>query len=227
MAQDKVSLSDYLRRYSNCNKIVLVGPMNFNHEMFTAKAHAGFVDPVIFIDGGTKWRHSPLTHTETTGHSLGDGDSYCGSLDTQLDPVKDFSDLSYALSHIGENFGRLQLHGFLGGRSDHELFNLGEVHHFVNSRHRPVVVNFDDRIFALSSGQWRLNLTGTFSIGAIERVTITLSGACAYPCPENTQLEPLSSLGLSNIGSGAIDLKCHGPVLLFTENLDMPPIVHP
>lgn len=202
-------LRRYLARYADHSDITLVGPMlgEQNHQ------HHQYEEPVIFVDGGARWRPMHL------GHTLGDGDSFSGLLDTRLDPRKDFSDLAFALNEIGNLFHRVHLIGFLGGRRDHELFNFGEAHQFLSTRTQPGMVCFDNRVIALSSGRWELQLEGLFSLGALVQNRITLWGQCEYHCPAGTLLKPLSSLGLSNVGHGTVHLECEAPVLLFTESV--------
>ena len=108
-------LTKYLKE--NKGPLTIVGPLYIGE--------ADFKEPVLFIDGGSRFRNSP------EGLSLGDNDSSIGELDILLSPDKDFSDLSYALRNIPSHYKEIHLQGFLGGRKDHEIINMGEVQNFL------------------------------------------------------------------------------------------------
>ena len=196
-----MNFDQYLHRYLHENEVTLVGPL--------VDSQIQFDDPVIFVDGGA--------HGRIGDHGLcvGDGDSWSGPMDIQLPTEKDFSDLAFALSLIPEHFQCLHLHGFLGGRRDHELFNLGEVFQFLQRRLSDTTVLFDQEVIAYSAGQWSLAIEGTFSLGALIPTEVTLSGSCKYPITEGTVVSPLSSLGLSNEGHGKILLTNNAPIFIF------------
>lgn len=201
-------VNQYLARHADATRIMLVGPL--------AGAGTEPVEPVLFVDGGAHRRESAL------GVSLGDGDSYDGDLDHRLDPAKDFSDLAFALGLIGPNFSRVHLAGFLGGRRDHELLNLGEVFHFLDRRATRTRVTMDGAIEAFSAGRWTFESCGIFSLVPFSPCRVTLGGNCRYPIPPGTAVRPLSSFGLSNLGDGAIDLEADAPVfILHDEPLDL------
>jgi len=196
-------IDEYLSRYLDHREITLVGPMNPSNTCFN--------DPVIFVDGGAKYRHN------TEGYSIGDGDSHKGKLDHLLNPDKDFSDLAYVLHRLSDHFSHVKLQGFLGGRRDHELFNFGEAHDLLKSRNRSTMLSFDDSVVAVSKGRWQFEITGLFSIAVIQSAAIKLTGKCQYQCPQETLFHPLSSHGLSNRGFGTIYLDCRGPVFVFFD----------
>lgn len=191
----------YLNQFQDQRAITLVGPM--------AKYAVQVSEPVIFVDGGSMRRESAF------GITVGDGDSSTATMDIDLDPVKDFSDLSFALGLLPERITTLSLLGFLGGRRDHELFNLGEVHHFLSRRQHATRAQFDEDVVAFSAGQWTFSVTTTFSLSVFGPATVCLSGACAYPIARGTQVKPVSSYGLSNEGHGEVQLECDAPVFIF------------
>jgi len=190
-------LVNYLNKYQN--EINIVGPLI--KESITIK------DPVIYIDGGTQFK------TNQTGISIGDGDSFEGELDIKLSKEKNYSDLAYALGNIPSQYHKINLHGFLGERRDHELINLAEVHSFLLNRTVPTKVSFDDSVIAYSTGSWELTIEDLFTLFSFEKNKINLSGKCKYPL--NDHLKALSSHGLSNIGSGKVSLKNESPIFLF------------
>ncbi len=158
---------------------------------------------------------------------VGDSDS-CAELPAcrhlvRHSPEKDLSDLALALALFTEDAAyRFHLWGFLGGRRDHELFNLGEVHRFLKGKARAEVSIYDGRgelrFRFFGSGRRTFTHRGTFSLGTLEATPVTLEGQCRYHIPEGTVLSPLSSFGLSNAASGTFEVRCQGPCFIyFTE----------
>ena len=204
-----MTIEKYLSNFKNSLHITLVGPFYENvHDNVQ-----GIEEPVIFVDRGARLRKSG------EGISVGDGDSFEGMIDVPLNPLKDFSDLAFALGHIPEHFGEVNLIGFLGGRRDHELFNIGESHHFLRARKSPTTIKFDNDIVGYSSGQWRFERIGGFSVSVVEQTRVGITGDCRYPCPQTTKFMPLSSLGLSNVGTGTVCIDCDGPVFILFEEV--------
>ena len=198
-----MSIENYLSQYKSRASITLVGPFYNSEETL--------VEPVIYVDGGTAFRDT------IRGVSLGDGDSFPGELDVKLNPDKDFSDLAVALANVPQHFTELKLYGFLGGRRDHELFNFGEAHHFLKSRNHPTRLQFDDHVMVYSSGSWNFSRHGSFSLAVLEQAKIKITGDCLYQCAEPREFQPLSSLGLSNAGNGAMLLECDQPTFVIFE----------
>jgi thiamine pyrophosphokinase len=199
------SLKKYFDRFQGHSSVSLIGPLCVKPGKYS--------EPVIFVDGGTVNRHN------NEGITVGDGDSYQGKLEVELSPDKDFSDLAFVLAGIPGNFNLVELTGFLGGRRDHELFNIGEAHHFLFSRPLPTTLRFEDRITGFSKGVWEFERNGLFSIAALEQTQITISGDCRYTCAQKTTLSPMSSLGLSNQGHGTIYITCEAPVFILFDEL--------
>ncbi|MCP4475062.1 MAG: hypothetical protein GY821_10975 [Gammaproteobacteria bacterium] len=198
-----MTLSDYLRQpfFADCQRISLIGPF-FDGEAVTT-------EPIIYVDGGSKFRES------NQGFSVGDGDSSLQLLDEELIAEKDYSDLAYVFSVIPDHFTDIQLNGFLGGRRDHEIINLGEAHHFLKTRPRPTTLCFNNQVRAFSAGEWQITIQGTFSCIVIEPSQVALSGACKYQSHGGKVWLPLNSFGLSNEGSGTIKAKNSGPLFIF------------
>lgn len=173
--------------------------------------------PILAIDGGAN-------HNCHYDVWVGDADSVKqdpkGSYAFHQNTEKDLSDLALGLDLLrpGKAY-RLHLWGFLGGRKDHELFNLGEAMRFLETRSGSEVLFYDGHgkpVFRLfGSGEWQIQVKGVFSLGTLRDVKLRLMGQCKYQVPHATIFSPLSSLGLSNEGAGKITLYNEGPVFLY------------
>lgn len=171
-------------------------------------------DPVIFVDGGAQFRSG------TMGLSVGDGDSTTISMDQKLNAEKDFSDLSFVLENISDEFTKIDLLGFLGHRNDHQLMNWAEVHRFLKVKTiKQAFVRFDNKIVVVACGSWKVNIHGIFSLFSFEPNKISLSGPCDYPIHAEDNFKPLSSQGLSNVGHGEISLTVTSPLFIFSDSL--------
>ena len=201
-----MKLHQYLKQHNRGNSLNIVGPMDCDY--------SGFGEPTVYVDGGV--RHRTLEH----GFVVGDGDSADHEMDELLNPHKDVSDFGYVLDQITENFETIFLYGFLGGRRDHEWFNFGEAHRYLCRRKSPCRFEFEKRVFALSKGRWKMNISGLFSLGALSATHIKMTGNCEYPVVTETLFQPLSSLGLSNVGNGEIFLDCDNPVFILQSQDD-------
>ncbi len=164
--------------------------------------------PCFLIDGGKNFFKGKSASVLT----LGDNDSSKTPLDIVLPTKKDFSDFAFALKLLPPSVKILILRGFLGGRRDHELFNMGETHHFLKSR-KETMAFFDEQIIAISTGSYEIELQGQFSIACLEKTKIHLSGDCDYQAKEIIFF-PLSSLGLSNFSHGKIKIKTTKPIFI-------------
>ena len=199
-------MHQYLAQHKSRNSLNIVGPMTGDY--------SAFEDPTVYVDGGARHRY------QSEGFVVGDGDSSEHEMDELLNPHKDVSDLGYVLDQITENFESIYLYGFLGGRRDHEWFNFGETHRCLNGRRNPCRFNFENQVFAVSRGRWKMNISGLFSLGVLSATHIRMLGHCDYPVVTETLFQPLSSLGLSNIGHGEISLVCDGPAFILQSQHD-------
>ncbi len=204
-----MSLDDYLHRFNKQLRVTVVGP-TLNVPLCPTEIE----QPIIWVDGGAHHR-PPIAAKKRIGFSVGDGDSFDGELDQYLDTDKDYSDLAFVLSRLPEHFSEVVLLGFLGARQDHELFNLGEVHHFLTTAKSPTRVNFESKLTAYSAAEWTFNAHGVFSLAVFAPATVQLVGACKYPITAPTRIAPLRSLGLSNQGFGEITLTTDSPAFVF------------
>ena len=201
-------LSEYLAKFQKQPRFTLVGPLVSNDRTFH--------DPVIFVDGGS------IAREGKRGFTVGDGDSSNTPMDITLNPEKDFSDLAFALGLLPQSAEEVVLEGFLGGRRDHEIFNFGEIFHFLKKDVAPKFVRFDSEVVAVSAGQWRFDLRGLFSLMAVETAMVEMKGDCQYPISPPQNVLPLSSFGLSNIATGVITIRTNNPIFLLSEDVTEP-----
>jgi len=158
-------------------------------------------------------------------------DIWVGDADSVSSPVncphmfkhpreKAYSDLALALSLFTEKLPyTFHFWGFLGGRKDHELFNLGEGLKFLHHHPDSKIIFYGDQdkeyFHLLGPGTWELYHMGTFSMGCINETSVTLTGECQYPLRDMTKMGPLSSHGLSNEGHGKMTLQNNHPLFVY------------
>ncbi|MCB0392242.1 MAG: hypothetical protein KDD58_13200 [Bdellovibrionales bacterium] len=197
-----MTISGYLKQFSNFDKVFLIGPLYSKKQIFK--------EPVIYVDRGVNFRN------KHKGLSVGDGDSSPVELDVKLPPKKDYSDLSYALNNLSDNFNKIFLFGFLGGRKDHEIINITEAYLFLRNKSQ-IQIYFDSDVLILSSGEHEIHHHGVFSILTFIENRISLTGHCKYQM-DNRDLKPLSSHGLSNESKGLIQLTNSNPLIVFLNS---------
>lgn len=197
--------------YKNTFEWTLVGPMGPGVPDALAK------HPLLAVDGGAK-------HTDRMDIWVGDGDSYIEKINCEHifrhPPQKSQSDLALALSALNSQLEyKLHLWGFLGGRKDHELFNLGECLSFLGAHPESQILLYNEEsevsFHLLGEGVWSFTHHGPFSLGSTKNIEVQMTGDCLYPLPHPQRLNPLSSLGLSNEGSGEIKLQLNGPLFIY------------
>ena len=173
--------------------------------------------PLLGVDGGAH-------HSEKLDVWVGDADSFNKEIHSshifRHKIEKDQSDLALAFDLFsGPCRYKIHMWGFMGGRKDHELFNLGEASKFLENHQESQILFYNHQgkiLFHLvGSGLWKFTQVGLFSLGTLKKTTVKLTGQCHYPIKKSQILEPLSSLGLSNIGKGEIILEAEGPVFLY------------
>ncbi len=193
---------------------IIVGPMPFPQKCIQASRQG----QLIFVDGGMI--HKGKFQKKAPGllknsFTLGDGDGPQKSRLNFKKNEQDLSDLAFCLQKMQKERGlkNIILLGFLGGRRDHELFNLGEVALFLKQKNN-VRVYFEDKIEFLPAGTHRVHFHGTFSLGSLFPNKIKISGECLYPLLKWTKIEPLSSLCLSNEAHGDFSIECKEALML-------------
>lgn len=193
-------LDQYLAKFSSAVEVHLVGPLTGGSREYP--------EPVVFVDGGGDYR------IQKKGISVGDGDSAISKMDVKLNYSKDYSDLAFVLNYLPRTLKKIYFHGFLGGRRDHELMNFAEIHRFLKGKNSTRAV-MEDQVLAFSAGDYEVEIAGLFSLFLFEDTDLEVSGDCEYSTSGGKRIIPLSSHGLSNTGSGLVNLKCNGPVFIF------------
>jgi thiamine pyrophosphokinase len=172
--------------------------------------------PILAVDGGAAFCSRIDVWT-------GDHDSLRTPLicdyKLSLNSQKDHSDLASAFNILAQTSSKVfHLWGFLGGRLDHELFNLGEAMRFLNKRpdNKLFFYNHQEKVSLqlFAAGTQELHIEGVFSLGTISPVQVSLTGNCKYKIPVLTEIDSLSSFGLSNFGQGKIRLENTSPVFI-------------
>lgn len=195
------------------NEIVLVGPLGPDI------IHPLSVLPQIAIDGGEPYAHAPFLW-------IGDGDSLKKTPETPqqiaLNPKKEMSDLAYAYELLLKHpLQKIHLWGFLGGRFDHELFNLGETSLYLMERTQTEILYYKESATPFmqffSPGSWDFDFKGSFSLGVIHQAQMTIHGEVEYPILHQKPLRPLSSLGLSNRAKGKFLVESTTPFFMMRE----------
>jgi thiamine pyrophosphokinase len=215
--------AEFIQKLTSETAVTLVGPLY-------DKLHLP-KNPTIYVDGGHHFR--PAKSEIETITSVGDGDSTNENdpLDLLLPADKDFSDLSFALRALPPAISEIELLGFLGGRRDHELANLGEIHNHLSiaktkarrhARFEPSTANESrQRVLALSPGDWKVNASGEFSIFVLTHGEIEIEGDCRYPY--KGEFKTLSSHGLSNVASGTLIVRSpQVPLFVIGESVQNP-----
>jgi thiamine pyrophosphokinase len=165
----------------------------------------------IFIDGGTKHALRPLNWT-----SIGDQDSSTKNtiLQNILPKNKDRSDFFHALRLIPSTAIEIFAYGLLGGRKDHEIFNIGEAYNFLAGQHFQSI-NFENKIIVYNKGSFKLQFN-QFSIASLFKQKIKINST-SYD--GEFELIPLSSQGLSNISpTKEFLIKASGPFILYNND---------
>lgn len=203
---------EFLARLENLTTVDLVGPL-------LSAPHA-LTGATVFVDGGSRFQMPASTSlTSLPAISVGDGDSG-GQLDEMLPTEKDYSDLAFVLRELPLPINRVNLFGFLGGRRDHELANFGEVHQFLSRRGQARANFYSHGISVMGFvGQIELEVHGLFSLLVLESTAVRLEGECKYKLAGDVVLEPVSSHGLSNEGSGLVTLETRKPAFIFLNEV--------
>lgn len=176
--------------------------------------------PALAVDGGARF------HGEIQVW-VGDADSFQDEIQAEHifrhKVEKDYSDLALALSLFVEpRHYKFHFWGFLGGRKDHELMNLGESMRFLEKNPESQILFYDEtgkvQIHAVGAGIWKFTHVGQFSLGTLKKTSVKMTGSCQYQIRHREIIEPLSSFGLSNEGHGEIQIEADGAVfVIFPE----------
>lgn len=200
---------EFLSKITHFKTLQIIGPMETSLDSINIRR------PTIFVDGGLKYGDDQLSHSI----SIGDNDSNSSSqeLDIILDPKKDFSDLDAALGLIPDHVNEVTLYGFLGGRLDHQMINLGSIHHFLKRSNKLITCYFENKIIVSSAKGLSFNHQGTFSIMSLERQEVRITGECEYQIEKKKPIDLLTSYTLSNIAKGEVHIESELPLFIYLD----------
>jgi len=192
-------LQSFISKVQQHKSVVLVGPMAKSFPTDWPQL------PVLGVDGGCN--KAALEHYDFT---LGDGDSLSPTLtlDLLFPTAKDASDLALALQHLPAGPLTIHLYGFWGGRFDHQVINLGELHSRLKREGGEVYFHTDTgyQVLGLPAGTHQRSLVGLFSLFSPLPTEFSIEGACRFPLPL-TKVDSLSSRLLSNEGMGEVTIR--------------------
>ncbi len=135
---------------------------------------------------------------------------------------KDHSDLYYALKLIKKKNCCLYCDGLfvdikMEKRLDHFLANIGEIYTWAKKTNGMAYLS--PWLCLLPKGVSNINHTGSFSLLALEKTEVSISGNAKYKITTKRVIMPLSSEGISNKGVGKIKIETNKPILfLSTRN---------
>ena len=195
---------------------IIVGPTRFKWKVLTPFLKQDYIK-LLFIDGGLTHHARFLKKTPELckeAISMGDGDSSKRPM-TMHKTDQNLSDLSYCLNFLNKqkNVKTCLFVGFLGGRIDHQFFNLGEISNFQKKCRAKILL--EDSIEFFPQGKSTLEIHGRFSLGSFQDNKIKITGACLYKSKKWLKLPILSSRGLSNMGDGKIEIESASPFAVF------------
>lgn len=213
---------DWRSHDAGAERLVLVGPVMAAPLLAQDLSRIGIDNAQqVAIDGGIEFALKPALW-------VGDGDSSppAAPESKSATPVafkdnQDETDLRFCLNGVRDWAWReLHLFGFLGGRRDHELANLGEIHAELKSRANFISAVFYDEklepaVRFFRAGAHRVKINGAFSLLSLEGCTADISGDCDYAAA-GTELPALSGRGISNRGRGMVEISCTAPFMLIT-----------
>ena len=190
----------------------MIGPLARSHaldEFFRASA------PLLAIDGGCQPFLESTYNTRPFLH-IGDGDSTKRQPEIFLDSKKDYSDLAYALALINQSpWRKLHLTGFFGGRFDHQLAVLGELHTAMTATPKAQEILFYDHpLYLAQRGKVHFEYSGPFSLMSLGQTQVCIKGSVDYPLLTPTLLPNFTSRGLSNVAHGAVEVEIDNPILI-------------
>jgi thiamine pyrophosphokinase len=200
-------------------KVILVGPRPFPWKILKNYLLGPHIS-LIFIDGGAvhlKKFKEKAPHLLKNCLFMGDGDSSKVIMNIKK-TSQNSSDLAFVLSKLS---GKLRprtclFAGFLGGRIDHQLFNLGEMAHYLKkfTQNNAPLFQIDDKILFVGSGVYTLKIHGPFSVASFGPNKIKISGDCDFKSNSWLKIPTLSSRGLSNMGFGEIKIETQTPLAI-------------
>ena len=193
-----------LKAFAGNDFITFIGPL--------AKKLPNTSSPHIFIDGGNKLRPKK---TDLECLTIGDGDSSLPqNMDLLLPEEKNISDLGFALKNL-PSIQHIEATGFVGGRLDHQLAVFGEFNRYLQEKGALVSLDSGTHGYLIGGSQTHcINREGAFSLFSLQKNRIKIDGDVKYKLKEFTEIDPLSSHGLSNSATGSIIIEAENPLLI-------------
>lgn len=221
-----MKLGNFLRKITDKQSLIILGPTILSEYDLKFLNELDDNAPIIMIDGGLNHfeRINKLKRNPTI--SIGDNDSNKTEylLDVSLDTQKDYSDLTYALNKLSVAFTGKKLNitmlGFLGGRLDHELINLGEINNFLENISFKCEILMSNKVISTNKNHFSLNTHNSFSFLAFADRVLTIFGECKYKLSTPTKIKALSSLTLSNQGFGKVEIQTDGVFFIILNDFD-------
>lgn len=204
--------------FNECHSVLVVGPLL--KEDSQAKSLLDHVQGVLFIDGGVSWKSTWKDHLQSViALSVGDGDSSSKELlDIVFPPQKNRSDLSLGLDNL-LRCKEIHLVGFMGGRLDHQMINIGVVDHFVSAKGAKAFWYDQHHLvaYSLPSGEHQLNFNNTFSLITLQAQKVSIQGHVSYPV-EGLKVDVLSDHTLSNQAQGLFSMSIERPITILMSS---------
>lgn len=204
-----MKLVEFKKSLAKTQAVIIVGPKKDKLKAISKKDI-----PVIFVDGGIQFKNFFQSNESI---SIGDGDSTSKKMDVKLNPKKDISDFKAALNLLPKNIKYILLRGLFPKLSsekyfDYLLANLGEAYQIAIRNQAYIELN--ENSYILPKGTHSLMINHEFSIFSLVEQKISIKGNCVYRLEKKTKISFLSSIGLSNIGFGLINIQNELPLII-------------
>ena len=208
-----MNVDNFLRKITDKQSLIILGPTKLSKHDLSVLKSQNVDTPILIIDGGI----NHIDHSFKSKHkfilSVGDNDSNLTNqtLDILLDQQKDFSDLSYSLNLVSKAIIHktlaITMLGFLGGRLDHEIINLGEINSFLKKISFNCDIQLSNKVLSTNNETINFVTKDTFSVISFEDILLSITGDCEYKLKSPISIKALSSKTLSNQGFGEIRLQ--------------------
>lgn len=201
-------------------RLFIIGPQ-FNTEDLSFFQPDTNLDKFYFVDGGLdRFLETTKSKKPLQSQSIGDQDSSRFEMDIKLNPHKEESDLSVTLDLISEKVDQPEICalGFLGGRRDHEYFNLKSFANFVDSK-KSFACHLSRELTVFTRDEfWHFDHHGLFSLFSFRDSHYSIQGEVIYPI-ENALIPSLSSQLLSNEAEGEFRVKASQAFFFYRPQL--------
>ena len=221
-----MKLDNFLRKITDKQSLIILGPTNLSEKDLDNLQSLESDTPMLIIDGGLNHIDQLSSLKQYPIFTIGDNDSNKTERlpDILLEVQKDFSDLSCGLSLISdvstENPLKVTMLGFLGGRLDHEIINLGEISSFLKSTKSKCDIYISNKVISTNQNTLTIDTHKSFSVISFHDVKLTITGECEFTLPKSINLSSLSSRALSNKGFGKVTIKSNDVFFVILNETD-------